>query len=134
MLYAIHQGNVDGCTADQADIVYLVSSAERIASSGLKFVFTDGHGIMELSDYYDNLDNLDVIDWNVMKEKYWFDTDEDPDRKRRRQAEFLVYKKLPWDMIEMIALINNEVKAQVEEIILNAHQKHPIKVKPNWYY
>jgi hypothetical protein len=29
MLYAIDRGNVDGCTAGQADIVYLVSSAQR---------------------------------------------------------------------------------------------------------
>ena len=69
-----------------------------------------------------------------MNARYWADTDDDPDRKRRRQAEFLVYKMLPWDRIEMIAVMNNEIKAQVEGIILSSSRKHPIKVKPDWYY
>ena len=58
MLYAIHRGNVDNCTAGQADIVYLVSSTESVAASELEFVFTNGHGIMALSDFFDDLDNL----------------------------------------------------------------------------
>ena len=134
MLYAIDRGNVEDCTEDQSDIVYLLSSAQGVADSGLEFVFTDGHGIMELSDFYDDLEDLDKIDWDVMNARYWADTDDDPDRKRRRQAEFLVYKMLPWDRIEMIAVMNNEIKAQVEGIILSSSRKHPIKVKPDWYY
>jgi hypothetical protein len=87
MLYAIHRGNVEDCTAGQADIVYLVSSAETVAASELEFVFTDGHGTMALSDFYDDLEDFDEIDWSVMKVKYWRDTDDDPDRKRGRQAD-----------------------------------------------
>ena len=134
MLYAIDRGNVEDCTADQSDIVNLLSSAQGVADSGLEFVFTDGHGIMELSDFYDDLEDLDKIDWDVMNARYWADTDDDPDRKRRRQAEFLVYKMVPWDRIEMIAVMNNETKAQVEGIISSSPPRHPIKVKPDWYY
>jgi len=134
MLFAIHRGNVEGCTADQADIVYLVSSTERVASSGLKFVFTDGHGIMELSEYYDNLDNLDMIDWCIMKEAYWADTDEDPDRKRRRQAEFLGYKNFPLDLIEKIGVYNNATKILVEELFKETTVNIPINIKSGWYY
>jgi len=134
MLYAIHCGNVEDCTASQADIVYLVSSAESVAASELEFVFTDGHGIMELSDFYDNLANLGEVDWDVMKAKYWADTLDDPDRKRRRQAEFLVYQEFPWDRIETIAVMNNETRTQVEEIVSGSAQKPPISVERRWYY
>ena len=89
MLYAIKMGNVEGCSASQTDIIYLVSSAEAIKTAKIGFVFTDGHGIMELSEFYDDLSKLTEIDWDIMKEKYWRDTYEDPDRKRRRQAELL---------------------------------------------
>jgi hypothetical protein len=84
--------------------------------------------------FYDDLDNLDEIDWDVMGVKYWRDTNDDPDRKRRRQAEFLVYMKFPWDMIEMIAVINKATRLQVECAISNADSKPPIEVQPNWYY
>lgn len=134
MLYAIHCGNVENCTAGQADIVYLVSSAESVATSGLEFVFTDGHGIMALSEFYDNLENLDAIDWDVMKGRYWADTDDDPDRKRRRQAEFLVYGSFPWERIEMIAVMNKEIGSKMKDTISHATKKPRIEVKPEWYY
>jgi len=134
MLYAINLGNVDGCAAAQADIVHLVSSTESVAASGLGFVFTDGHGIMALSEFYDNFDDLGEIDWNVMQARYWADTNDDPDRKRRRQAEFLVYKSFPLDMVEMIAVMNERTKDQVEDVFLMANRKPPIKVKADWYY
>ena len=59
-----------------------------IAAAKAGFVFTDGHAIMQLSKFYDDLGYLTEIDWDIMEEKYWRDTIEDPDRKRRRQAEF----------------------------------------------
>ena len=134
MLYAIHRGNVANCTARQIDIVYLVSSAENVSEFNLEFVFTDGHAIMEISDFYNNLDNLDIIDWDIMNETYWADTDDDPDRKRRRQAEFLVYKKVPWETIEFIAVRSTPIKNKVENIIADDIKKHPVLVKSDWYY
>ena len=69
-----------------------------------------------------------------MNARYWADTDDDPDRKRRRQAEFLVHKKFPWEMIEIIAVMNNKIKNEVEGFISKALQQPPIKIKPDWYY
>ena len=81
-----------------------------------------------------DLESLGEIDWDVMKAVYWADTDDDPDRKRRRQAEFLVYRKFPWDRTEMIAVMNIKIKKQVEGIIPNGAKKHPIRVKSDWYF
>jgi hypothetical protein len=134
MLYAIHQRNVEHCDASQADIVYLISNTETIASSGIKFVFTDGHAIMDLSDYYDDLTNLNMIDWKIMKETYWADTNEDPDRKRRRQAEFLIYEEMPVDLIDMIVVLNETTKIFIEKMIKKFEYQMPVKIKPEWYY
>lgn len=120
--------------ARQFDIVYLVSSAENVSESNLKFMFTDGHAIMAFSDFYNDLDELNMIDWEIMRETYWADTNDDPDRKRRRQAEFLVYKKFPWETIEFIAVISNPIKNKVENIIADDIKKHPVLVKSDWYY
>jgi hypothetical protein len=134
MLYAIHKGNVDGCTAGQADIVYLVTRAQRIQSEGLDFVFTDGHGTMALSDFFDDLADLEELDWEIMRSKYWADTDQDPDRKRRRQAEFLVYRRLPWSMIEEICTMNGDVASEVQEIIRYTTNQPSVNIRRNWYY
>jgi ssDNA thymidine ADP-ribosyltransferase, DarT len=52
----------------------------------------------------------DAIDWDVMKSRYWNDTNEDNDRKRRRQAEFLVRHFSPWQLITEIGVMNYTIK------------------------
>ncbi|MDF1590415.1 MAG: DUF4433 domain-containing protein [Desulfobacterales bacterium] len=134
MLYAIRMGNVTDCTAGQSDIVYLVSSAQRVKAAGIEFVFADGHGIMAFSEFFDDLKDLDAVDWDIMSETYWTDTLEDPDRKRRRQAEFLVCQRFPWTLIEEIAVMDSHVESEVETIILRASHKPPVIIRPAWYY
>jgi ssDNA thymidine ADP-ribosyltransferase, DarT len=57
-----------------------------------------------------------------------------PDRKRRRQAEFLVYQFVPIDMISGIGVKNDKMKQKVEEIMCQCHCHKPIAVRPHWYY
>ena len=77
MLYTIHKGNVPGYRDGQTLIIHLVAEIEAIANQNLAFSYTDGHAIMEYSDFYDDLNFLDsAIDWNLMRSNYWFDTDD----------------------------------------------------------
>jgi hypothetical protein len=43
MLYKLHKGGVPNYTGGQDPLVYLVSSAEAVAASGARFVFSDGN-------------------------------------------------------------------------------------------
>lgn len=96
MLYAIHKGNVQTYTEGQKPILHLVSSAEVVQEAGLAFTFTDGHAEMDISTFFTDLNDLEKIDWDIMQSRYWYDTLKDGDRKRRRQAEFLVHSFFPW--------------------------------------
>jgi hypothetical protein len=58
MLYSISRGYVAGFASGQQSIIHLVSTAQVVRASGLGFVFTDGHGIMAITDFYDNLTDL----------------------------------------------------------------------------
>lgn len=91
MLYTIHSGNVNNIRMQ--DLVFFKTSAQTVAGSGHDFAFTDGHGIMALSDYYDDLADLDQVPWNVINAHYWNDFQ---DGRRLRQSEFLVYKSFNW--------------------------------------
>ncbi len=134
MLYSIHRGNVAGYSDGQKPILHLVSSAEVIQRRKLPFAFTDGHAPMNISQYYDNLNDLNQIDWKIMKETYWADTVEDGDRSRRRQAEFLVYQFFPFELIESIGVINRDMAAQATGLLQELKQKPNVKVVPAWYY
>ncbi|MCH8963013.1 MAG: DUF4433 domain-containing protein, partial [Bacteroidetes bacterium] len=99
MLYAIHNGRVQGYTGGQTAVVHLVSSVERIVEAQLPFVFTDGHGTVAYTSFFEHLDDLTKIDWKVMQARYWNNTLQDSDRKRRRQAEFLIHTFCPWERL-----------------------------------
>lgn len=134
MLYTIHRGNVPNYTQGQAALIHLVSDVFEIDIRGLDFVFTDGHAVMGFTDFFDDLDDLGAIDWDVMDSGYWFDTNEDNDRKRRRQAEFLVRNFLPWELITEIGVIDYTIQSQVENILQNFTAQTPVRVHKDWYY
>lgn len=134
MLYTISKGNVDGFVGDQQSIVHLVSNAQAVQSAGLSFVFTDGHGIMALTDYYDDLGQLTEVDWPLMNARYWNDTIDDSDRKRRRQAEFLVHQRFPVSLIQEIGVINQTVKLTTEALLTEFRLSIAVIAKPGWYY
>jgi ssDNA thymidine ADP-ribosyltransferase, DarT len=134
MLYAIHKGNVEGCTTAQGDIIYLVSTAESVRDSDIGFVFTDGHAIMAVSRFFDDLDHLGQIDWPLMRERYWRDTAEDPDRKRRRSAEFLVYKFFPLALVHGIAVMRQTTITKVRELLGMVGSGIDVRARADWYY
>lgn len=135
MLYAISKGNVEGYQGGQDSVIYLVSEAEIIANNNLNFVFTDGHAVMVLSEFYENIQDLESkIDWDIMKAVYWNNNDRDNDRTRRRQAEFLVHQSCPWELIQEVGVKNHTVQLQVQQILQNFNLQIPIQVYSGWYY
>lgn len=135
MLYTVHRGNVPSYQDGQTQIIHLVLEIEAIANQNLAFAYTDGHAIMDYSDFYDDLNFLDsAIDWDLMRSNYWFDTDDEPNRKCRRQAEFLVYQFVPWTLIKSIGVINDNIKIKVETILQNYQDRTFVKKCSQWYY
>lgn len=134
MLYTISQGNVVGYNGGQADILHLVSQTEIVEQHDLPFVFTDGHAEMLLSKQFDNLDDLNKLDWTIISARHWHDTNEDNDRKRRKQAEFLVHHFFPWTGIMQIGIMTEEAANNVSVILAQQENPPPIVVRRNWYY
>jgi hypothetical protein len=95
MLYAIHKGYVEGYHDGQDDILHLEAQIEQIILQKLPYVFSDGHAVISLSKFFNDPKDLRMIDWQLMKSTYWNDTQEDSDRKRKRQAEFLIHTFFP---------------------------------------
>lgn len=129
MLYVVKNSGTP-----QKDLIYLMTNTDKIASSKLPFVYTDGHAIMFLSSFYNSLDDLDCIDWDVMDSEYWNDTVDFPDRKRKRQAEFLIHQALPLQYITGIATYNTGTKLKVEELVQDYGHSLNVHEVPKFYY
>ena len=134
MLYAIHQNQVEDCSYGQEDVIHLVFKLDAINKANLDFAFTDGHAVMEISKFYKDLEDLSQIDWSLMRSKYWNDTEDDGDRKRRRQAEFLILDKVPIGLLAGIAVIGSDQQVLVKGILAKYGVSKSVKVLKNWYY
>jgi ssDNA thymidine ADP-ribosyltransferase DarT-like protein len=134
MLLTYKSGNVTGKPENQDEIIYFVTTAEAVAARGYRFVFTDGHPIKEPKAFFNNLADIDEVDLDLMTKKYWNDTDSDPDRKRRRQAEFLVYQRFAWEHVDEIGVRTRQMQQWVTASLRDTPHKPLCKVHPTWYY
>lgn len=132
MLYVISRGGVEGYAEGQDPVVYLCSTAEAVKKARLRWVFTEGHADIGYTDFFDDLKDLDKIDWNLMKATYWHDTDDDPDRKRRRQAEFLVHEFFPWELVSYVGVYDRSTAESVSKLLEKCGPE--VGVEPGWYY
>ncbi|MGB3466199.1 MAG: DUF4433 domain-containing protein [Cyclobacteriaceae bacterium] len=134
MLYNIKNGYLDVTKRPQEELIYIVSSVDRVIELDLDFVFYDGHGYHNFSQAFNDIKFLDRIDWQIINAGQWYDTEDDPDRKRRKQAEFLIKDELALDAILGIAAYNIEASENVNNIL----RDHFIDIKtvamPSWYY
>ena len=134
MLYAIHGGYVEGYEQGQDPLIHLVTTAQAVDNSGSEWVFTDGHATMAFSEFFDDLDDLGKVDWEVMESRYWNDTPTLPDRKRRRQAEFLIKNICPWELFSEIGVINSKIESRVKRLTEKSRHQPIVQIHRDWYY
>ena len=134
MLYSIQKGFNNVTKRNPETIIYLVTTFENIKEGKYQYVFSDGHGYHSISQFFNDEDSLEEVDWVTVKLKQWNDTEEDPDRKRRKQAEFLVYRELPLSAIVGIIVYNEAAKTNILAKFAEHAFTCTVIVKPDLYY
>ncbi|MBI5308058.1 MAG: DUF4433 domain-containing protein [Planctomycetes bacterium] len=136
MMLQLKTGQVPGYSAGQEPLIYLVSTAQKIQEYGTQFVFSDGHGLASFTQWFDDLGELDKVDWNMVYERYWKDEVDDSDRQRRKQAEFLVHRFCDWSLIQGIAVIDIRMEGRVKDILSEFSEEiqRTVRVQRDWYY
>ena len=133
MLFVIQHGyNMVDPTFPE-NIVYMVTSVEKILEKGLEYVFTDGHAIDALSRQYnqteaDNIDN--IIDWEAVDARYW-KNENDLDLKRRKEAEFLVLGDIQLSAILGYIVYNDNTK---EKLLTFGVDESKVIIKRGCYF
>lgn len=134
MLYVIHKGRVEGCRQD--DVVYVATTVEKVQRARLSFVYTDMHSVYRFSQHFNDPGQLHrIIDWELMGSPDWAnDQERDPERKQRRQAEFLVHRQLPCELITTLAVRNAAGARRVLAALEAVDRRIGIRVRPDWYF
>lgn len=136
MMLNLKTGRVEGYNEGQEPLIYLVSSAQAIEEAGIKFVYSDGHGLASYTEWFDDLSDLGKIDWTVVYQRYWRGDINDMDRQRKKQAEFLIHQCCPWSLIQEIVVIDSAMQQRVGAImaIFPEDLRRVVRVDRNWYY
>ena len=133
MLYVIQKGFNGVKIIKPENIVYCFTSVKRIIKHNLEYIFTDGHAIDSLTDFYypENINEIEtLIDKKAINSKYWKD-DTDLDLKRRKEAEFLVKEDIPISAIKGFVVYNDNAKDILQK---NKISDNAIYVLPQCYF
>jgi hypothetical protein len=133
MLYVIQNGFNMVTSTPAENIVYCISSVQKIIDLRLDFVFTDGHAVNSLSSQYTNVDvqNIDkLIDKVAINAKFW-KADNDLDKKRRKEAEFLVLGDISPDGVLSYFTYNENAKKRIMDFGADVSK---VVVKPQCYF
>lgn len=135
MLYKIKTG-YGVPKEDQRDIVYICIKLETIAALGPPYLFTDGQANTRRTIEYTELSELDKLDWNVIPMRIWKDVEEDRDRERKKQAEFLFKGPVPVTVFQGIYTFDAERRLDVMGLLDERDLNIPVRVDTgrNLYY
>lgn len=134
MLYVIQNGYNGVKQYKPQDIVYLVVRIDDIIQNSVDCVFTDGHAIDAMTEFYpkEKLEDLnDIVSFNDVFALSWHNTESNPDAKRRKEAEPLIVEDLSPEFIKGFVVYDKNVKNVLMSYGIDSKM---IAIRPNYYY
>jgi hypothetical protein len=133
MMFNIHTGyNVR--QVPNEEIVILVSSLHKAAELGMAFVFTDQHAYPLMANYFTDLKDLNRVDWDLLNRRDFKHDPDDPGKKERYQAEFLVWRHLPVEALLAICCYSSVVEEEIKAELAKRALKLQTVVERDWYF
>jgi hypothetical protein len=134
MLYLIYQRNHPDLAyrGGQGPIIHLESdlrqTVEWADTQGLRWAFTLGNAGSRYFEDRRDLNQLNEIDWNAIAARNWVDC------KEGKQAEFLVERQFPWELVSRIGVLTRGMHDEVAKVQQGMMHKPVVQIRPEWYY
>ena len=133
MLYVIQNGYNGVRKVSPENLIYCVVRIDDIINNNVDCFFTDGHALSSLTCYYHKsrlVELNNIVKYADVYSSFWND-EEDPDLKRRKEAELLIYEDIPAQYIRGIVVYNEVAREHLISIGVAAEL---IVVKPGYYF
>jgi hypothetical protein len=134
MLYLIYRGNHEdlGYHGGQGPVIHLEADLRQAVAwadaQRQRWAFT----LSNAGSYYfedrNDLARLHEIDWDAVQAQKWKNC------RERKQAEFLIERRFPWELVTRIGVRSQGVHDQVVAVLRAAANKPRVVIKPDWYY
>lgn len=136
MLYLMYKGNhpdlkytggQEPVVHIQADMVSVVTWAEK---NRVQWAFSDRNAGTYYAEFYNDMTELNKINWEAITSLDF----RHPLIKDGKQAEFLLYKSFPFDLIESIGVVNAKIQSVVKNMLQGNALVDKVQVRPDWYF
>ena len=136
MLYAIHRN--EGAAPDfpytggQERVVHLEADLHKTVAwavaNQLRWAFTLSNAGAYRFEVRSDLSSLVEIDWDAVEATDW------QGRMESKQAEFLVERLSPWNLISFIGVHSARIGDEVRQVMRGAGHQPVVSVRRGWYY
>jgi len=133
MLYNIKTGYNGVTKRGMEEIAILVSSLREVKGREIPFVFTDRHAYLQAAVFYNDLDNLDEIDWPRLQARDFHRDPDDPGKVERYQAEALIYQHLPLAALLGVVCYRDDERRKIEGECGKLEVATRVLCRPGWY-
>jgi hypothetical protein len=116
------------------EIIVVRCLTENVSTAN-RFFFTDGQAnVTSITNHYNNLKDLDKVDWEIIQNGDFKKSTADSDKQRRYQAEFLAHHHVPVNFIESINVYNSKAATFVQTEMAKTDKLIPIRIHPPYFF
>jgi len=136
MLYMLYRANHEDIEyrGGQEPIVHLVADLQKTiewaTQNTVKWAVSTSNASSSFFEDYADVFDIDKIDWTAVNSLQW----SDPNIKEKKQAEFLLERKFPLELVEEIGVYSLAQAEQLEQECSFCQVLPPINVRREWYY
>jgi len=140
MLYLISRGNHPELSyrGGQNPIIHLesdlFSTVEWANQNGHRWAFTLSNAGASYFEDRSDLTRLHEINWNAVQTNQWSGADIPPSVKEGKQAEFLIERCFPWQLITRIGVNTPDTCLDVTNALPTNGFRPRVEIKREWYY
>lgn len=108
MLYAVTSPGPQAHKAKSQDLVFMGAVLGDLIDSTLTWCISNGNASSGFTAFSRKLDQIgDFVDFDLLCQKMWYNTIDDPYRQGRRAAECLVLGRVPLQLVSVIVTRND---------------------------
>lgn len=134
MLYVVRRGH-PGYSAGVAPLVHLGVVLGDVIDADLTWCASDGNAAAGYTKFTREVDTLgSFVDFDLLCQRQWHNTPDDPNRQSRRAAEILVHGHVPLELISWVCCCNEETMTRAQSLLDSVGGVRNYVVKPEMFY
>jgi ssDNA thymidine ADP-ribosyltransferase, DarT len=116
------------------EIAILVSSLPKLTQDQIRFIFTDRHARLATAEFFEDVERLDRIDWEILQNRDFRRDNNDLGKMERYQAEALVPVYLPIFSLLGIVCYNSQERDRVNKLVGEVGVALQVISQSGWYF